>query len=194
MRERPIFGMRLKVWIISPGKKKRLVRNRWSRSFVQQWIDVLYSHFRNTVTGFNVKRVNGTSAGNYYAHTIDTNTSGYYNSDLFGIVVGSGGNGVDVSDYRLQSQIMHGGSIGQLFHSKCLAANPTLQETGRKRVEFNRIFSNQTSLDIVVREIGMYARETQNNVYYCFVRDDVGAIIVPSGGGIAINYGVELSL
>lgn len=191
---KPILGLRLKVWVIRPDWKKKLVRNRWSRSFVQQWIDILYSHFRNSITGFNVKRVNGTTAGNYFAHTVDTNQSGYENTDLFGIVVGSGDSMVVVSDFKLQTQIMHGASTNQLFHSKCLVSNPTFQSSERKRVELNRIFFNKTGLDIVVREIGIYAREPQNTQYYCFVRDEIGAIIVPADGGIAVNYGLELSL
>ena len=192
---KPTIGLRLRVWIIRPNGKKKLVRNRWARSFVQQWIDILYSHFRNTTSGFNVRRTNNVTAGNYYPHTIDTTapTGTYENSDSMGIVVGSGEGLVDVSDYKLQTQIMHGTTAGTLFHCKCVAGG-AVEESTRKMFDFNRTFMNVSGYDVLVREVGVYAREINSNYYYCFVRDVVGPIVVPSMGGIAVNYGFELSL
>jgi len=193
MRKQTV-GLRLRVWVITPNGKRKLVRNRWSRSFVQQWIDILYGHFRNTTSGFTVKRTDGTTAGNYYPHSIDTRWTAYYNSDLFGIVVGAGNNPVAVSDYKLQSQIMHGTTAGKIYHGTCVGGLPYVEETSRKMIEFNRVFSNMTDYDIVVREVGVYAQERQNYWYYCFVRDAIGPITVPAKGGIAVSYGFELTL
>ncbi len=190
---KPTIGLRLRVWIIRPNGKKKLVRNRWARSFVQQWIDILYSHFRNTVTGFNVRKTDNTTAGNYYPHAIDTTTLANPNTDTHGIVVGSGEGLVDVSDYKLQTQIMHGTTADKLFHCKCVAGG-AVEESTRKMFDFNRTFMNVSGYDVLVREVGVYAREVNSSVYYCFIRDVVGPIVVPSMGGIAVNYGFELSL
>jgi len=193
--KKPTVGLRLQIWVIKPNGKKRLVRNRWSRSFVQQWIDIWYSHFRNSVSGFTVKRTSGATAGNYYPHAIDTTSpvGVYENSDSMGIVVGSGLAPVDISDYKLQTQILHGSTSGKLFHCKCMAGI-AVEESTRKMFDFNRTFMNVSGYDISVSEVGVYARETNSTYYYCFIRDVVGPIVVPSMGGIAVNYGFELSL
>ena len=189
---KPTVGLRLRIWVVKANGKKKLVRDRWSRSFVQQWIDIWYGHFRNTVTGFTVKRTDGVSAANYNSHTLDTTAQG--NVDTYGIVVGSGEAAVSVSDYKLQTQILHGDTPGKLFHSVGKVCPQTFAETDRKWFEYNRSFINMTKYEIVVREVGIYGKETTNNYYYCFVRDVIGHIVAPPLGGIIVNYIFELSL
>jgi hypothetical protein len=116
------------------------------------------------------------------------------NVDTYGIVVGSGGDAVSVSDYKLQSQILHGDTAGKLYHTVGKVCSQTLGDSSRKWLECIRSFINMTEHEVVVREVGAYARDQSALTFYCIVRDAVGSIIVPPLGGIIVNYTFELSL
>jgi len=201
--------MKIKGWIIVELDGKEVYRGE-SRSFVQNIGKILSLMFQSSASGST-----GTSA------TI-TNTSGYsasiygeyYGSgtpdgfapmavnapagtDSYGIVVGSGSTPQTYSDYKLASQIYNGTGAGQLSYG----THTTSSSYGSTSsyITISRTFTNQSGSAIVVREVGMIARQTavsngSGDVKYLIARDVLAnPVTVNNLGTLTVTYTLTLS-
>lgn len=107
-----------------------------------------------------------------------------------GVVVGGGVAVVDIEDYRLDAQIVHGAGAGQLDHQPTTIIYPAVSGL-ECRFQIKRIFINTSGGTVTVREIGIYGAIT-SAYKACIARDVlVGAVVVPDGGAITVIYSVK---
>jgi hypothetical protein len=182
------FGLRLKVWVHYPDGKKKKVIDRQSKSYVVAFIDTIAGTFRDSAYTF--KRTDGVNAGSYLNSQIDA-TAG---AITHGIVIGNGFADVTMADYCLNAIMANGVGSGQMTYGKQHWTTPDSSISNKRFWEAHRYFSNQYSIPQIVRECGLYVKNGGTTTYYCFIRDLLGGIEIPSRGGISINYKFEITI
>ena len=109
----------------------------------------------------------------------------------YGLVLGSNGTAVTVSDYKLNTLIAHGTSSGQLQYSACVVGAPTWDAT-TNYFTFTRVFTNGSGGNVTVAEIGLYAIATYT---YCMMRDVLASpITLANGQNLTLNYTITGTL
>jgi hypothetical protein len=122
------------------------------------------------------------------------------NDDSYGIVVGSSSQSVSPTDYNLISKIPHGTGPGQLdydTHSVVSSYSSTSSV-----IEINRIFLNKSGRDVIVREVGLIARNywkdvgaVRNDVKFLIARDVLPLpITVKNLGNLLVRYRISLAI
>lgn len=175
--------------------KLRYRRRRRSKSFVQGFLAVLHVHMKGSAATVNFKDTGGTDrligggTWNFYA-------KGPVNDDTVGVVVGTGTNIVDATDYALQTQVAHGSGSGQLAHragsiSAVAVADPNVSFT------LTRDFLNESGATITIKEEGIYSRvnDSEANLrYFCIVRDkETTGVAVADGENLRVTYTIQTS-
>jgi hypothetical protein len=122
------------------------------------------------------------------------------NDDTYGIVVGSGTATVTPTDYCLASKIPHGTGPGQLdYDTHTVASSYT---SSSSYVEISRVFVNRSGGDVVVREVGLIARNyfkdlgaVRNDVKFLIARDVLPSPVrVKNLGSLTVRYRISLTL
>jgi hypothetical protein len=116
-------------------------------------------------------------------------------TDAFGIQVGTSNTTVTRDDYRLGSKISHGSSAGQLAYGSMTVE--TVDGTPpASRFRLIRVFSNNTSDTITVREIGLVIRNQWADVLTDFLiaRDVLTTPQdVPASATLTVRYIFEVT-
>ena len=112
----------------------------------------------------------------------------------YGIVVGNGYADVAIDNYALNSRMGSGNGAGQMGYPKMQKTAIDSGVSNARNFEMNRYFANLYVLPQIVRECGLYAKLQGSSIYFCFIRDLIGAIEIPPQGGISINYKVEIKV
>lgn len=112
---------------------------------------------------------------------------------IWGLVVGTGINAVTLIDNKLQTQITHGNGAGQLAHGAVTFVAPTTVGSDRYWNAV-RTFTNNSSGDITVNEVGVYVGVT-GPYYYCIARDLVspGVLIANTKVG-TLTYRFKITI
>jgi hypothetical protein len=153
------------------------------KSWVKQWIQVLYAAFSNTNT--SILDTNGTSRT--VASSLMTMQAGA-GVTSYGIVVGSSDTPVTRDDYRLGSQIAHGSGTGQLMYSAMSHDAPTPYSTGYL-TRAMRVFTNNSGGDVTVKEVGVVIYYTNNPYYFLIIRDVLSTpVTIPNGYSWTVRY------
>jgi len=122
------------------------------------------------------------------------------NDDSYGIWVGSGSAAVSPGDYNLASKIPHGTGAGQLDYEPHTI---TSSYSGTSSyVEIARSFVNKSGGDVIVREVGLLARNywkysgaVTNDAKFLIARDVLpNPILVPNLASLTVRYRISLSL
>jgi hypothetical protein len=140
----------------------------------------------------------GTSAG--YGGGTPAAMNAADNDDSYGIVVGSGSTPVSPTDYSLASKISHGTGAGQLDYD--VHTVTTSYSSTSSYVEISRVFVNKSNSDVIVREVGLMARNywkdfgaVRNDVKFLIARDVLPTpVIVKPLGSLTVRYRISLSL
>jgi hypothetical protein len=122
------------------------------------------------------------------------------NDDSYGIVVGTGTATVTPTDYSLASKIPHGTGSGQLDYDTHTVASS--YSSSSSYVEISRVFVNRSGGDVVVREVGLMARNyfkdygaVRNDVKYLIARDVLPSPVrVKNLGSLTVRYRISLTL
>jgi len=122
------------------------------------------------------------------------------NDDSYGIWVGSGQATVSPTDYNLSSKISHGSGSGQLDYEPHTVTS-SYSDTS-SYVEIARSFVNKSGADVVVREVGLVARnywknsvKVRNDVKFLIARDVLPTpVTVKNLGSLTVRYRISLSL
>jgi hypothetical protein len=122
------------------------------------------------------------------------------NDDTYGIVVGSGSTPVSPTDYRLASKISHGTGAGRLDYESHTVTSAYSDTSSY--FEIARSFVNRSGGDVIVREVGLIARnywKDLNSVYvdvkFLIARDVLqNPILVPNLASLTVRYRISLSL
>jgi len=167
-----------------------------SRSFVQQFLQLLFAHMANATsvttvsardtgnTLRNVYRVYG-GAGTIYG--MDCNALG--TETTHGIIVGTDNTAPTISDHDLLVPIAHGVAGGQMQYSAMAFGAPGSDAT-TSQITLTRNFTANVG-GITVNEIGLYVRcnEGVSARYFMTIRDVIaGGIVVPAGQTLTVNY------
>jgi hypothetical protein len=122
------------------------------------------------------------------------------NDDSQGVVVGAGSASVSPTDYSLASKISHGTGAGQLDYEPQTVTS-SYSDTS-SYVEVARSFINRSDADVVVREVGLIARNywkdvsaVRNDVKFLIARDVLPTpVTVKPLGSLTVRYRISLSL
>ena len=200
--------MKMKGWIIIELDGKEVYRGE-SRSFVQNLGKELAALVSSAVaassTTANIINTSGYSDSIYGEYYGGNTPDGFapmavnapVGTDSYGIVVGSGSTPQTYSDYALAKQIKNGTGAGQLSYG----AHTTASSYGSTSsyIAISRTFTNQSGSAIVVREVGIIARQTAvsggiGDVKYLIARDVLAnPITVNNLGTLTVTYTLTLS-
>jgi len=205
--------MKMKGWIIVELDGKEVYRGE-SRSFVQNLGKLLLPTFQGTASSTNGSAVSITNTSGYSASIYgewyggSTSPTGFTpialnapaGTDSYGIVVGSGSTSQTYSDYALASQIKNGTGAGQLSYGVHTTASS--YGSTSSYITISRTFTNQSGSAIVVREVGMIARQATFNgsstpsadVKFLIARDVLAnPVTVNNLGTLTVTYTFTLS-
>jgi hypothetical protein len=165
------------------------------------------------ITSTTIARLDGVSAtiyGEWYAGTGSPGNWGgggtpiamnaADNDDSYGVVVGTGTATVTPTDYKLASQIPHGTGSGQLDYDTHTVASS--YSSSSSYIEISRVFVNRSGSDVVVREVGLMARNyfrdstaVINDVKFLIARDVLPSPVrVKNLGSLTVRYRIRLTL
>jgi len=114
--------------------------------------------------------------------------------DKYGILVGSSDTAFDVTQYNLGSKISHGTGSGQLQYG-----DTSVVDYGADYKTWQRAFDNLSGADVVVKEIGMFAKVTREEsgvpkaYYVMLARDVITTTTVPNGGRLIVKYTFKIN-
>jgi len=149
--------------------------------------------------GWIVKDVNGNSVTFAFKNATDNYL---YNAEVlapseddnYGILVGSSDTAFDVTQYNLGSKIAHGTGSGQLSYG-----GTSVVDYGDDYKTWQRAFDNLSGADVVVKEIGMFAKVTREEAgvpkeyYVMLARDVITTTTVPNGGRLIVKYTFKIN-
>ena len=162
---------------IDDGKGKiTKIRTHRARSFVKQFPQLLLGEFMGTIGTVSMRDTGNTLRSTPYSGAMKTCiTSGYNTGTSYsthGLVIGSGSTSIDISQYKLVTQIAHGSSAGQLNYGSMSTGAPNYDpDTGIMSVYFTRLFSNGSGGNVAVNEIGVYMRDSTSTWYFMLIRE-----------------------
>ena len=114
--------------------------------------------------------------------------------DKYGILVGSSDKAFDVLDLNLGAKIPHGTGSGQLSYGETSEV-----AYGADYKTWQRAFDNLSGADIVVKEIGMFAKVVREEAgvpkdyYIMLARDVITTTTVPNGGRLIVKYTFKIN-
>ena len=138
-------------------------------------------------------------SGSTYGGGVHIAMSASNDDDSFGIWVGTGTASVSPTDYNLASKISHGTGVGQLDYEPHTVTS-SYSDT-YSYVEISRVFVNKSGSDIIVREVGLVARNywkdttaVRNDVKFLIARDVLPTpVTVRHLGSLTVRYRISLS-
>ncbi len=158
-----------------------------ARSWLKQWSQLVFGGMSGLAQ--NVKDTSGVIRTQSVTYDL-LSVAGSAGDDSRGIVVGSGASIVNIEDYSLNAQVIHGAGPGQLDHLPTTIIYPEVN--GQEcRFQIKRIFLNSGDSPVSVREIGIYGAIT-SSYKACIARDVLsGVVVVPEGGAMTVIYCVK---
>jgi len=198
MRSRHVIGAELEIEI--RNKKGRLIEHRKqeSKSFVKQFIDMLYGLMKAyalTLNVIEITKTDGTTQKYPYQTEVgepmmDVNAAA--NKDDYGIVVGTSDEAVGYDDYNLKARIEHGTGAGQLLYGATIFETPWKDETEYK-FRINRSFTNNSGASITVKEVGLIARFVEPTYFALLIRDVLDSpVSIPDGATLTVRYVIKI--
>ncbi len=168
---------------------------RKAESFLRAFIELLYVS-ANGLWDFNAQVIRDTGDVERYirAHTNNWYANYEASEDWGGILVGRGTTDPNISDFRMEDLIVHGGLADQLGYSDMAVGFPGIN-VNISQITLTRSFANSSGANITVNEIGCAVRANDrdnNNREILILRDIIsGGIAVPDGDTLTINYRLQ---
>jgi len=199
------------------GGRKKLSRS-FLKQFLQGWSrftngpnDYIRRIYADTVTMDNANlKTNNSSGSQLYSIAGEgsawnnriPNGSGinsftyYFDNYDRGIVIGNDDTPVTYIDYKLGNKINHGFGLAQMVYLGMFADITTTVANPNASWSFERLFLNDSSLDIVVKEIGVYCDTDNSNSGYkfCLIRDVITPVTVHDGEYFKVKYTLQVSV
>lgn len=160
-----------------------------AKSFVIQFLQF----FKNLFDAVNTerKRTDGTNGNIYF----DGNTCSMaflmnapINASYYGIVVGTGDTPADNENHKLETQLTHGVTVGKITHGAMVMGTTGVVDANVD-TEHKRAFTNNTGVEITVKETGIYVMRFSVNFSFCIVRDVLSpSVIVPDKCSLTVYY------
>lgn len=165
-----------------------------SHSFVKQFLQYLWLHFEGQTSSSwasaSMKDTAGASWTHAFVHYENLKVNAPVNNDLFGIQTGLSNAVPTITDFRLASKISHGIGLNNLQYGAVAFGAPS-DDGVTSQFTVTRDFANASGNPITVEEIGLV---TSRDKYYLLIRDTTGAIVVPNGKTLTVNYQIEANV
>lgn len=178
---------------IRDKKGKLLSREKHkSRSFVQQWNELISTHIRNA--SLSIKDTGGTDRTiTRHANTFLAEAGG--GTASYGISVGRGSTPVAISDYALETPCGEGTGANQLDYQAMLSTAPSVSGSDCS-FTLTRSAINSSGSTITVTEVGLQvAADDGTTRYFLVIRDVLGSSRdIPDGGWITVVYTIKVTV
>jgi len=200
MSEKHMIGAEIEIEVRDKNGKLIEHRKQESRSFVKQFIDMLYGLMYAYVLTLNVIEIiktDGTTQKYPYQQSLgdtmmDVNAAA--NKDDYGIVVGTSDEAVEYDDYNLKSKIEHGTGTGQLVYGATTFETPWKDGTEYK-FRISRSFTNNSGDTITVKEVGLIANFVDPSYNALLIRDVLASpTSIPDGATLTVRYIIKVSV
>jgi hypothetical protein len=169
------------------GEIERLFKKPMN-SLLRNFIANIYNQWAAAPTDFydytNTLRTLGSS--------LSFNALGPTTNNLYGVLVGTGTNPVAITNYNLQTKIVHGGAAGQLYHQATTITIPAVSGP-ECYINISRNFNNNSGATITVQEVALILLNISTSYYFLVARDLTGAIDVLNGKTLATLYTLRVS-
>jgi hypothetical protein len=174
-------------WELKDPKGRVVKRGKQPmKSWVKQWLQILYLQFAST--SFSVTDTGGTSRNTIYSSVPAMSLNAGSGVSTYGIVVGTSDTPVTRDDYKLGSQISHGTGVSQLTYGAMSLDAPVTYSTGYL-LRTVRVFTNNSSDSVTVKEVGIYCTATTSGYYFCLIRDVLSTpVTIPNGYSWTVRY------
>lgn len=158
-----------------------------SRSYVQQFLQILHIHAELTPGGANVRDMTNVLR-NVVANSVNVEywLEGDLANEWYGPIVGSGVGAEAPTDYKLDTPIAHGGGAGELSYPAGSIGALTIDGAS---VYFDviRALTNLSGGDVTVREVGLTS--ATQGWYFLLIRDVIPTpIVIPNNGILTLTY------
>jgi len=198
MEERHLIGAELEIEVRDKNGKLIEHRKQESKSFVKQFIDMLYGLMKakaGTENIIDITQPDGTTYG--YPNLISLD-KGILTAvadagvDKSGIVVGSSDEAVGYDDYNLKSKIANGTGAGQLSYGACVVDTPYKDGTEYK-FRIYRTFTNNSGDTITVKEVGLIVAYRDITRCALLIRDVLDSPeSIPDGATFTVRYYIKI--
>ena len=169
-----------------------------AKSFLIQFLEILYAIAAIAVTR-NATAIDGTEDPMYYyTYPADDHfrIDGAVNSAIKGIVVGTGDTAETNTDYKLDTKLTEGATVGKITHGVVTVGTPAVVGANVD-LEVKRSFTNNTGSAIIVKEAGIQAKYTGTGAAqpHLIVRDVLAASVeVPDKCSLTIYYTIRTTV
>ena len=172
--------------MIHHHRRRSFPSHSYLRGFLHILFAQMYQGSMGTLDTGNVSR-----AVVQHANNLDIKAA--ISVSLFGLVIGKGSDAVLVTNYKLQTQCLQGSALDQLLHGVVTFDDYALYNNSL-RFRANRTFTNDSGLEIALRECGIYCRATVTPYYFCIVRDILPEVIwLQPGQTITLRYKISVT-
>ncbi|MFA5377993.1 MAG: hypothetical protein WC455_19740 [Dehalococcoidia bacterium] len=122
----------------------------------------------------------------------------YVDSELVGIVLGTGNTAVTPADYKAETRIAHGLAAGQVLYSGCGCDTLTFADPNGSFI-IRRLFTNVSGGNITVNEVAlytiMYSQSTTQLGHFCIYRDIIGGgLAIVNGNVVVVTITVQITV
>ena len=170
-----------------------------SRSYVQQWNQLINSHAQYTYVSGPYVVVKDTAGGNQSAYS--TTRTLQANAGIgvvdYGIRIGKGTTAVAITDYALESPCLQGAGVDQFEHQLMQFTTPSVVGPTCS-FTVKRVMLNNSGATIAgIKEIGCYVQFTASGSGKMGMgfRDVLGTTVdVPDGGAITVEYTIGVTV
>ena len=192
------IGAILELTVRDKGGKVTEKRALKSKSFVRQFLELLWVAFQNL--DYRSGRWCADVYGGYACVRADRrlwSAGGGIGETSRGILVGAGTNAPTINDYTIQTLIPHGTGPGQLQYSAVTFGAPSSDAT-TSQFTVTRNFANGSGAQVTVYELTLVVQSYADSYiqyYHMVIRDVIpGGIAVPNGQTLTVNYRIQVTI
>ena len=160
-----------------------------AKSFTQHFLNIIYCQASQTTLGGQndtggVSRTMGPQAQNisFAAAAAD---------GTYGLVVGTSDTAVNIGDTALAAKIAHGTGSGQLSHGTVTINTPSTV-SGTRSFTMQRVFTNNSGSNILIKEIGLYAKSYGGYIF--LVERTLATSTITAGTSGTLTYTIQITV
>jgi len=190
-----------KIEVLRDGKVRKVVSGK-AHSFVKGLIGLLFRQAAQS--NFTLKDIDGNDRSASYndrqlqaasrgGESVESFSGGVVEAYQLGVVVGTGTNAVSPTDYKLQSQVVHGDGASELLHYGTMCQDPSVSGSDAS-FKISRLFENKSGSSITINEIGIYAMGA-GWYSHCIARDVLSTgVTVNNNEILKVEYTIKVTV
>lgn len=188
--------LRIKIERFDKTGKKIDTIEKPLNSYVQNFVDMLKIMW-NANNNVTITATSG-SANIFYCwgNSFTFDAKALAADDTYGILVGTGTNAVAISNYALQTKVLHGDVTNKLNYGAMSIGNPATVGTER-HFTMARTLTNNSGADITIEEIGLALQFNTSSVGgrdKALIERSLLAYTIPSGQSATFTYTIAVAV